>query len=79
LLEKLFREVTHFSTRPHFQYEEAEQILMGLSSLVASSKRLERQYGESLEDLYTALQDDEAHNAEAFTKAASKLYRELSD
>lgn len=77
LLKRLFTELVQFATRPHFQYEEAEQILMGLSSLVATSAALEHQYEDSLEELYTALQDDEAHDADAFTKAASKLYREL--
>ena len=77
LLTRLFTELVQFATRPHFQYEEAEQILMGLSSLVATSAALERRHKDSLEELYTALQDDEAYDADAFTKAASKLYREL--
>ncbi|MCB0331138.1 MAG: hypothetical protein KDD70_15825 [Bdellovibrionales bacterium] len=76
-LKKLYAQMVRFGTLPYFRYEEAEQILMGMSSILASSESLSRQYKAEVDKLYEALQNDEAFKAEDFTEGTSKLLRNL--
>ncbi|MCB0353344.1 MAG: hypothetical protein KDD64_07470 [Bdellovibrionales bacterium] len=76
-LLKLLRAMSTYATTPHFQYEDAEQILMGMSSILASSPDLQSRYGDDLKDLYTALRDDEAFVAEDFTTAANTFRKRI--
>lgn len=76
-LMKLLREMSAFATEPYFQYEEAEQILMGISSVLATSKNLNERYKGGLDELYKALDNPEAFKAEKFTAAAQKFQNSL--
>ncbi len=70
----LLRNVSQFAaTTPHPQYEEAEQLAMGISAILSTDPEKEKSLKSQVKKLYTALKSPEEFVAEAFTEAAKEL------
>ncbi|MDZ4787282.1 MAG: multiheme c-type cytochrome [bacterium] len=70
LLQKI---VSLAANTPHFQYEEAEQLAMGISAILSSNKPLEKKLFKQVEALYTSLRSPEEFVAEEFRESAREL------
>lgn len=72
--KKLLKALINFAAdTPFLQYEVAEQILMGSSSILASSANLNQKFKADLDNLYSALKNEDEFIAENFTKVAQGL------
>lgn len=70
----LLKRVSQFAaTIPHPQYEEAEQLAMGVSAILSSDPKREKELKLLVKELYTSLTSPEEFIAEDFTTAAKKL------
>ncbi len=70
LLERLVRLA---ASTPYFQYEDAEQLAMGMSALISTDENLGKRFKNEIDGIYAALKNAEAFRAEEFTKAAKKF------
>ena len=57
---------------PHLQYEEAEQILMGISAILSTDKNLYAKYSRKVDNMYASLKTPEEYISESFTQAANQ-------
>ena len=71
---KLLKQLINFAaSTAYLQYETAEQVAMGISSLVAESDSDSKNLQNEIDGLYKALKIEKSFNAEDFTAAAEKL------
>lgn len=61
----------------HLQYEEAEQLTMGMSSVLAANDALGKRFKGDLDGMYTTLDDPENFIAEDFKGVAGKFLDNL--
>lgn len=72
--KKLLKALINYAAdTPFLQYEVAEQILMGSSSILASSTNLNQKFKADVNNLYSALKNENEFIAENFTKVAQGL------
>ncbi len=75
---KLLKMIVNIAaTTPHFQYEEAEQVLMGISAILSSDKETWKKLSKEIDQMYLALKTPEEFSAEDFTAASKKLQQKL--
>ncbi|MCO6430007.1 MAG: hypothetical protein J5J00_04040 [Deltaproteobacteria bacterium] len=78
LLGKLLSRLAGFcADGKHQQYEVAEQVAMGMSSILAAMGSSESLYKDEVDAIYAALKQSEEFNAAAFTEACGKLSKKL--
>lgn len=65
------------ATDKHYQYEDAEQLAMAISSILASDHELEQQYKSAHDNLYRSMRNQKDFVAEEFTKAAQAFQKNL--
>jgi nitrate reductase cytochrome c-type subunit len=61
------------ATTPHPQYEEAEQLVMGLSAILSSNPAEEKRLQKAIDDIYASLKNPADFIAEDFTTATKKF------
>lgn len=70
-MKSLLKGVAKFAaTMPHPQYEEAEQLAMGLSAILSANPAEEKRLQKGIDALYVSLKNTAEFVAEDFTKAA---------
>jgi nitrate reductase cytochrome c-type subunit len=70
----LLKGVAKFAaTTPHPQYEEAEQLAMGLSAILSANPKEEKRLQPAIDKIYGSLKNTADFEAEAFTKAAQNF------
>ena len=75
----LLRVVTRFAAEtPHFQYEEAEQLAMGVSAVIALKDPTGKLHKGEVDALYQALSNPEDFQADTFTAAAKRFFGKVS-
>jgi hypothetical protein len=76
----ILKKLTAYAANTAFlQYETAEQLAMGISSLVAENENDASALKTEIDGLYDALKVEENFAAEDFTKAAKKLHSQAAD
>lgn len=71
---QLLKSVVNFAaSTPHLQYEEAEQLAMGISALLSVDTNREKKFKKQVDDIYKSLKSPEEFVAEEFTKAANAM------
>lgn len=74
----LLGNVVHFAAdTPYFQYEEAEQLAMGVSAIVSQLDPASKLHKAEVDALYKALKTPEDFQAEAFTASAKDFSKKL--
>jgi len=75
---QLLKSVVNFAaSTPHLQYEEAEQLAMGISALLSVDSVREKRFKKQVDDIYKSLKSPEEFVAEEFTAAADALKKSL--
>ncbi|MCB9030294.1 MAG: hypothetical protein H6619_04520 [Deltaproteobacteria bacterium] len=76
--KKLLKKIVNVAAdTPHFQYEEAEQLAMGISAILALPSINSEKYKPFEDGIYDALANPEDFTAEKFTLAARKFHSQL--
>ncbi len=77
-MKSLLKGVAKFAaTMPHPQYEEAEQLAMGLSAILSANPAEEKRLQKGIDAIYVSLKNSADFVAEDFTKAAQDFEKLL--
>jgi hypothetical protein len=77
-LRKVLKSVVHYAASvPVYQYEEAEQIAMGMSAVLAANRNISLDHRASVDAIYDTLADPEAFVAEKFGAEAGRFSKRL--
>jgi nitrate reductase cytochrome c-type subunit len=77
-MKALLKSVAKFAaTTPHLQYEEAEQLAMGISAILSSNSDEEKRLQKGIDTLYNSLKNSADFVAEDFTAAAQNFEKLL--